>query len=130
MQGQWLDNLGVKTELKGETFALFSKDRPKGVFSIARNAWGADYPHPDNILRVLFKSDSGNNDEGYNNPDFDKLIDQAGASRISIRQSPCTTRPSRSSWTTHRRCSPAGASATTRSVRGSRVSQAPPRTRS
>ena len=79
MQGQWLDNLGVKSELKGETFALFSKDRPKGVFSIARNAWGADYPHPDNILRVLFKSDSGNNDEGYNNPDFDKLIDQAGA---------------------------------------------------
>ena len=79
MQGQWLDNLGVKTELKGETFALFSKDRPKGVFSIARNAWGADYPHPDNILRVLFRSDSGNNDEGYNNPDFDKLIDQAGA---------------------------------------------------
>ena len=36
MQGQWLDNLGVKSELKGETFALFSKDRPKGVFSIAR----------------------------------------------------------------------------------------------
>ena len=28
---------------------------------------------------MLFRSDSGNNDEGYNNPDFDKLIDQAGA---------------------------------------------------
>ena len=38
-----------------------------------------DYPHPDNVLRVLFHSQSGNNDEGYNNPEYDKLIEQAGA---------------------------------------------------
>ena len=79
MQEQWSKNLGVKSELKGETFDQFVVDRPKSVFSIARNAWGADYPHPDNFLRVLFQSESGNNDEGYNNPEFDKLIDQAGA---------------------------------------------------
>jgi oligopeptide transport system substrate-binding protein len=79
MQEQWSKNLGVKSELKGETFDQFVVDRPKNVFSIARNAWGADYPHPDNFLRALFQSESGNNDEGYNSPEFDALVAQAGA---------------------------------------------------
>jgi oligopeptide transport system substrate-binding protein len=82
MQDQWLTNLGVKSELKGVTFDQFVVERPQLVYSIARNAWGMDYPHPDNILRVLFHSKSGNNDEGYNNPEYDKLIEQAGAMPI------------------------------------------------
>ena len=73
------DNLGVASELKGVTFDQFVVERPQLVYSIARNAWGMDYPHPDNILRVLFHSQSGNNDEGYNNPEYDKLIEDAGA---------------------------------------------------
>jgi oligopeptide transport system substrate-binding protein len=78
MQEQWSKNLGVKSELKGVTFDQFIVERPAHVYSIARNAWGADYPHPDNFLRVLFQSESGNNDEGYNNPEYDKLIAEAG----------------------------------------------------
>ena len=79
MQEQWNKNLGIKSELKGETFDQFVVDRPNNVFSIARNAWGADYPHPDNFLRALFQSESGNNDEGYKSPEFDALVAQAGA---------------------------------------------------
>jgi oligopeptide transport system substrate-binding protein len=78
MQGQWETNLGVKSELKGVTFDQFVEERPKGVYTLARNAWGLDYPHPDNVLRVLFQSQSGNNDEGYDSPEFDKLIADAG----------------------------------------------------
>jgi oligopeptide transport system substrate-binding protein len=78
MQGQWETNLGVKSELKGVTFDQFVEERPKLVYSIARNAWGLDYPHPDSALRVLFQSQSGNNDEGYNSPEFDKLVADAG----------------------------------------------------
>ena len=63
MQDQWLTNLGVKSELKGVTFDQFVVERPQLVYSIARNAWGLDYPHPDSALRVLFHSKSGNNDE-------------------------------------------------------------------
>jgi oligopeptide transport system substrate-binding protein len=79
MQEQWSKNLGIKSELKGVTFDTFVVERPKLVYSIARNAWGADYPHPDNFLRALFGSKSGNNDEGYNNPAYDDLIAKAGA---------------------------------------------------
>jgi oligopeptide transport system substrate-binding protein len=79
MQDQWSKNLGIKSELKGVTFDTFVVERPKLVYAIARNAWGADYPHPDNFLRALFGSKSGNNDEGYNNPAFDDLVAKAGA---------------------------------------------------
>lgn len=78
MQEQWNKNLGIQSELKGVTFDQFVQERPNGVYSIARNAWGLDYPHPDSALRVLFHSESGNNDEGYNNPEYDRLIDEAG----------------------------------------------------
>jgi oligopeptide transport system substrate-binding protein len=79
MQNQWRTNLGVQSTLVGETFDQFLVDRPALKFSIARNAWGADYPHPDNFLRALFGSKSGNNDEGYNSKAFDDLVAQAGA---------------------------------------------------
>ena len=79
MQEQWRTNLGIESELKGVTFDIFVVERPQLKYSIARNAWGADYPHPDNFLRVLFQSQSGNNDEGYNNPEYDRLIAEAGA---------------------------------------------------
>ena len=78
MQEQWAKNLGVKSELKGTTFDTFVDERPRLVYSIARNAWGADYPHPDNFLRALYQSQSGNNDEGYDSPEFDKLVADAG----------------------------------------------------
>jgi oligopeptide transport system substrate-binding protein len=85
MQDQWLTNLGVKSELKGVTFDQFVVERPQLVYSIARNAWGMDYPHPDNILRGLFHSQSGNNDEGYNNPEYDRLIEEASG-KASIEE--------------------------------------------
>jgi len=78
MQEQWRTNLGIESELKGVTFDQFVVERPQLVYGISRNAWGMDYPHPDNILRVLFHSQSGNNDEGYNNPEYDALIEEAG----------------------------------------------------
>ena len=78
MQEQWSKNLGIKCELKGVTFDTFVVERPSRL-PIARNAWGADYPHPDTFLRVLFQSESGNNDEGYNNPDSTTSMAQAGA---------------------------------------------------
>lgn len=79
MQEQWRKNLGVLSDLTGETFDAFVVNRPLLKFSIARNAWGADYPHPDNFLRALFGSQSGNNDEGYKSKPFDDLVAAAAA---------------------------------------------------
>ncbi|MEO8572233.1 MAG: peptide ABC transporter substrate-binding protein [Chloroflexota bacterium] len=78
MQNQWRTNLGIHSVLSGETFDQFLVDRPAGKFSLARNAWGADYPHPDNFLRVLFATGSGNNDEQFSDPAYDALLAKAG----------------------------------------------------
>lgn len=79
MQNQWRTNLGIKSTLVGETFDQFLVDRPGGKFTITRDAWGSDYPHPDDWLRALFGTGSGNNDENFSDPAFDALIAQAGA---------------------------------------------------
>ena len=68
MQEQWSKNLGIKSELKGVTFDTFVVERPKLVYSIARNAWGADYPHPDNFLRALFQQPERQQRRGVQQP--------------------------------------------------------------
>ena len=79
MQNQWRTNLGIQSTLVGETFDQFVPDRLAGKFTITRDAWGSDYPHPDDFLRALFGTGSNNNDESYSNKAFDALIAQAGA---------------------------------------------------
>lgn len=80
-------NLGIK--VKYEAFQPFSKfiefrNGPQAN-GVQRNAWGMDYPTPDNFLFPLFDSRSdaikagGDNSSHYANPAFDKLIDQARA---------------------------------------------------
>jgi oligopeptide transport system substrate-binding protein len=39
--------------------------------------WAADYLDPQNFLSTLLHSQAPENRTGYNNPQFDKLVDQA-----------------------------------------------------
>jgi peptide/nickel transport system substrate-binding protein/oligopeptide transport system substrate-binding protein len=48
--------------------------RPQALY---RYAWYADFPDPDNFLFVLFHSQSANNFASYNNPEVDRLLEQA-----------------------------------------------------
>lgn len=78
-------NLGIKVKYEGfQPFSKFIEFRQGAAANgLQRNAWGMDYPTPDNFLYPLFdsRSDSitagGDNTTHYNNPAFDKLIDQA-----------------------------------------------------
>ena len=63
-------------------------ERPKGVYSASPGTPGAlDYPHPDNVLRVLFRSESGNNDEAVQQPRI-RQADRAGRRRADSTR-PC-----------------------------------------
>lgn len=91
-------NLGIKSTLKPYTpFSSFIKYRKSTTSSgLMRNAWGMDYPTPDNFLFPLFHSSAdarkgGDNDSHYGNPAFDKLVDDArketdAAKRIKLYQ--------------------------------------------
>jgi oligopeptide transport system substrate-binding protein len=45
--------------------------------NVYRLGWCADYPDSNNWLNEVFNSKSGQNYANYNNPDFDKLVEEA-----------------------------------------------------
>jgi oligopeptide transport system substrate-binding protein len=77
IQQMWTDTLGIQVQLSGldptSYFSSLSEDAPQ----LFRSGWCSDYPDADNFLRGVFRSDSEQNDSGFNNADFDALVDQA-----------------------------------------------------
>ncbi len=87
-QQQWKTNLGIDMDLQNMEWATFLAKRQANDFEIAREGWIGDYQDPSNFLELL-KSDSGNNDGRYNNPDYDALLEKAskmpaGAERMQV----------------------------------------------
>jgi oligopeptide transport system substrate-binding protein len=79
MAQAWEDTLGLKFDQIGSEWSTFLTSRHALEYDVARNAWGQDYPHPNNFLNDLFRCGGGNNDEGYCNEQYDALIDQAAS---------------------------------------------------
>jgi len=75
----WEEAFGLKTEQIGSDFSVFLTQRTAGDYDLARNGWGADYPHANNQLGGLFTCGGGNNDQQYCNEAFDDLLTQAAA---------------------------------------------------
>jgi len=74
---QW-KQIGVETSFintDGKTH--FAHLRDGGDFDIARYGWIADYSDPNNFLFLLKSDNKGFNYGKYNNPEFDKLLEDA-----------------------------------------------------
>jgi oligopeptide transport system substrate-binding protein len=74
----WRQAFGLETDQIGSDFSVFLQQRTAGEYMLARDGWGADYPHANNQLG-LFVCGGGNNDVQYCNKDFDALMTQAAA---------------------------------------------------
>ena len=59
---------------------------PRNIFDIARDGWGADFPHPDNQNRDLFSCGAVHNSSTYCNPAYDALLNE-GAQAASYEES-------------------------------------------
>lgn len=66
VQVDWLDFLEGLSARKWDAYSVF---------------WGADYPDPEALLDVLFRSDSPDNYTGYMNPALDALLAEARIER-------------------------------------------------
>jgi oligopeptide transport system substrate-binding protein len=87
----WEENLGVKVSTRQTEFATFLRDLRDGKFQMYELGWVADYPDPENFLKVNFYSGSRNNYTGYASPELDRLLEQADtetdeATRLSLYQ--------------------------------------------
>jgi ABC-type oligopeptide transport system substrate-binding subunit len=73
----WLKNLGLELEAQNVGSGMFFErlDRDPPHLSLA--GWSADYPDPDNLLRVPFHSKEGINVPRWHNVRFDALVEEA-----------------------------------------------------
>ncbi|MGH7796616.1 MAG: peptide ABC transporter substrate-binding protein [Candidatus Binatia bacterium] len=76
IQSMWQKHLGVVVRLENQEWKVFLKKLQTDPFSIFRSGWGADYPDPDNFMK-LFTSNSGNNHGRWKNSRYDRLLDLA-----------------------------------------------------
>ncbi|MNB79469.1 Oligopeptide-binding protein OppA precursor [compost metagenome] len=76
---QWKKALGVEVKLENKEWGVFIEDRHNLNYQVARAGWSADYNDPMTFLD-MWVTGGGNNDSGYANPDYDKLIQEAKSS--------------------------------------------------
>jgi oligopeptide transport system substrate-binding protein len=76
IQSMWQEHLGVIVKLENQEWKVFLKKLQTDPFPVFRSGWGADYPDPDNFMK-LFTSNSGNNHGRWKNARFDQLLDSA-----------------------------------------------------
>src|SRR5207247_512654 len=70
-------NLGVDVSITQSEAAAFFDDLDQGKLQMFDSGWVMDYPDPEDIIDLLFYSQSRQNSAHYNNPDFDNLVLQA-----------------------------------------------------
>jgi oligopeptide transport system substrate-binding protein len=76
VQGMWKRNLGVLVKLDNQEWKVYLKKLQSDPPHIFRLGWGADYPDPDNFMK-LFTSLSGNNNTRWKNSRYDHLLEMA-----------------------------------------------------
>jgi len=72
----WNKNLGIKAKIENQEFGVFLKNRTALNYQMSRAGWQTDYNDPMSFLD-LYMTGSGNNDIGYSNPEYDKLVNEA-----------------------------------------------------
>ncbi len=76
VQGMWQRNLGVVVALDNQEWKVYLKKLQTDPPNIFRLGWGADYPDPDNFMKLLTAT-SGNNLTHWKNARYDQLLEQA-----------------------------------------------------
>jgi ABC-type oligopeptide transport system substrate-binding subunit len=75
----WKDTLGIDTDYAEEEYKVFLQSRhDRTKWEVVRLAWVADFNDASNFMDTL-RAAAPNNDEGYSNPAFEQLLDQAAA---------------------------------------------------
>ncbi len=73
----WHSLLGAQVHVDEREFKVLIQDRVLGKLPLFYASWIGDYPDPNTFMQ-LFHTGNGNNNGGYSNPAFDRLLDEAG----------------------------------------------------
>jgi oligopeptide transport system substrate-binding protein len=75
---QWHDVLGITVGIAQAEHNTYNQRLTKLAFQIAPVTWTADWPDPENFLTQLLRSGGHNNNGGWSNAQFDRLVGHAG----------------------------------------------------
>jgi len=78
LQDMW-KRIGVEVKLRGQEVKVAYNSFRSGDFQAGDAGWVADYSDPDNFLFLLQTSSGAMNYGQYSNPEFDALVERAGA---------------------------------------------------
>ena len=82
----WKQALGVQTSLLNEEWKVFLQNRrQRRVTEVFRAGWIGDYSDAYSFLEI-YQSMHGQNDSGYDNPSYDRLLEQVQSERIPSRR--------------------------------------------
>lgn len=76
IQEMWKKNLGISVKIETVESKVLADRRTTGKFQISVGGWSAQIFHPIYFLEQI-TSDGGSNYPQYNNPEYDKLIEQS-----------------------------------------------------
>lgn len=77
IQDMWRKNLGVEVTLNNKEWKVYLDDVSNLDYNIARMGWLGDFNDPINFLEMYYAADTGNNDTGWENKEFQALLDQS-----------------------------------------------------
>ena len=76
IQQMWQQALGINVGLYNQEARVQSNSMRDGNYTIARMAWVGDYLDPSTFMKLMI-SDGGNNQTGWANADYDRLVAEA-----------------------------------------------------
>ena len=78
LQAMWHRNLGLRTTISQVEQKTWIQNQQSLNYGISTAAWTADFPDPVTFLG-MFTANSAYNWTGWNHPEYEKLMERAGA---------------------------------------------------
>ena len=76
MAGAWLEKLGVPVKIDVVPFRQYFQSLKQNDYDVGSTTWIGDFADPYTFLQMWCK-DSNLNDAGYNDPDYESLMDRS-----------------------------------------------------
>jgi oligopeptide transport system substrate-binding protein len=76
LQQMWKKNLGIEVHLVNQEWKVYLDSERTLNYQICRASWIGDYVDPNTFLD-MWVTDGGNNQTGWSNPEYDRLIAEA-----------------------------------------------------
>jgi oligopeptide transport system substrate-binding protein len=76
IQQMWQQNLGIDVQLVNQDWKVYLAREMIGDYQVSRAGWIGDYEDPNTFLDLL-RPNRGNNKTGWENAEYDSLVEQA-----------------------------------------------------